>query len=97
MSEKIMKIEEKISKRKLKIEGYEDALREEKRLLKKEEEQLEVAKYDELLRKLKMNKISVDYILEKLDDIIIEKEIQQLEESKSTTTSNSFSSETTQY
>lgn len=97
MSKKIMKIEEKINKRKLKIEGYEDALREEKRLLKKEEEQLEVAKYDELLRKLKMNKISVDYILEKLDDVIIEKEIPQLEESKSTTTSNSFSSETTQH
>ena len=50
MNEKIKKIEERIEKRKARILNYEESLKEEKRLLKKDEENLSHIKYDGLLK-----------------------------------------------
>lgn len=99
MSDKVTKIEERIAKRKAKIQSYEESLKDEKRLLKKDEEHLAHVKYDELLKKLMQNNISEKDILEKVDEVIIEKEI----ESESSTSENSSSTsytnndENTQY
>ena len=73
MNEKIKKIEERIEKRKARILNYEESLKEEKRLLKKDEENLSHIKYDGLLKILMEKNISSEDILNKLDEVIIEK------------------------
>ena len=73
MNEKIKKIEERIEKRKARILNYEESLKEEKRLLKKDEENLSHIKDDELLKILMENNISSEDILNKVEEVIIEK------------------------
>ena len=73
MNEKIKKLEERIEKRKARILNYEESLKEEKRLLKKDEENLSHIKYDGLLKILMEKNISSEDILNKLDEVIIEK------------------------
>lgn len=96
MSDKVKKIEDRISKRKAKIQSYEESLKEEKRLLKKDEEHLAHVKYEELLKKLMQNNISAEDILEKVDEVIIEKEIENENENPKTTL-HANNDENTQY
>lgn len=96
MSDKVTKIEERIAKRKAKIQSYEESLKDEKRLLKKDEEHLAHVKYDELLKKLMQNNISAEDILEKVDEVIIENEVKS-ENENPTNTSHTNNGENTQY
>lgn len=87
MNEKIKKIEERIEKRKARILNYEESLKEEKRLLKKDEENLSHIKYDGLLKILMENNISSEDILNKVEEVIIEKtENESDEDSKALST-----------
>lgn len=99
MSDKVTKIEERIAKRKAKIQSYEESLKDEKRLLKKDEEHLAHVKYDELLKKLMQNNISAKDILEKVDEVIIEKEIESESSTSENPSSTSYTNndENTQY
>lgn len=89
MNEKVKKIEERIAKRKARIRNYEESLKEEKRLLKKDEENLSHIKYDELLKVLMENNISSEDILEKVEEVIIEKTENESDENQKTNSTDS--------
>lgn len=76
MSDKIKKIELKIEKRIAKIQKYEEALKTEKQMLKKDQKMLATVKYDEILKKLMKNNIDAEDILDKVEEVIEEKETQ---------------------
>lgn len=86
MTEKTQKLEEKIAKRKARIQKLEDTLKEEKRLLKQEEENLAHVKYDALLKTLMKNNIAAEDILGKVEEVLIEKEV--VSEDKTNDTDN---------
>ncbi|MFP3722670.1 hypothetical protein SFC57_24025 [Niallia circulans] len=88
--DKIKKLEERIAKREERIEKYTEALKEERKLLKKDKQTLAHVKYDELLKKLMENDINPEDILGKVDEVIIEDEIEKEEAAHQNMNPNDF-------